>query len=279
MQDRNSAKSRRDLLKLGIVAGAAAAVSQHPFTRFAQAQAQSAAKRPIVLLHGAWHGGWAWRSTSPLLRQAGHPVSSPTLSGLGERRHVPPQFCGLTAHVQDIVTHLEMEDLKDVVLVGHSYAGCVLSGVLAKKTGRVSHAIYLDAFVPRSGQGLATFVPPPVRAEFEKLAASDGLVPVPPSASWAERWGMRDAALIAWAEPRMAPQAARSFTETVPSDPFEAPVKLTYIKCRDNPNPGFKAVAERVKADSRFTYREIAGHHNVMLLDPQRFASELLASV
>jgi pimeloyl-ACP methyl ester carboxylesterase len=172
-----------------------------------------------------------------------------------------------------------MEDLRDVVLVGHSYAGCVLSGVLARKTGRVAHAIYLDAFVPRSGQGLATFVPPPVKAEFETLAASDGLVPVPPSASWGERWGMADPALIAWAEPRMVPQAARSFTETVPSDPFEAPIKLTYIKCRDNPNPGFKAVAEKVKADSRFTYREIAGHHNVMLLNPQHFAKELLASI
>lgn len=90
---------------------------------------------------------------------------------------------------------------------------------------------------------------------------------------------MVDPALIAWAEPRMAPQAARSFTETVPSDPFDAPVKLTYNKCRDNPNPGFKAVAEKVKVDSRFTYKEIAGHHNVMLLDPQLFATELLASI
>ncbi|MGL4637007.1 MAG: hypothetical protein ACRCWF_13575, partial [Beijerinckiaceae bacterium] len=67
--------------------------------------------------------------------------------------------------------------------------------------------------------------------------------------------------------------------ETVPSDPFEALVKLTYIKCRDNPNPGFRATAEKVKADSRFTYREIAGHHNVMLTDPQRFVSDLLISI
>jgi pimeloyl-ACP methyl ester carboxylesterase len=267
--------NRRDALKLGVMAAAAAGLSKGP----ALARAQTPAKKPIVLIHGAWHGGWAWRLASPHLRQAGHSVTAPTLSGLGERRSVPAQLSGLGAHVQDIVNHLEMEDLRDVVLVGHSYAGCVLSGVLARKTGRVSHAIYLDAFVPKSGEGLATFVPPPVKADFEKLAASDGLVPVPPSASWGERWGMADPALIAWAEPRMAPQAARSFTETVPSDPFEAPVKLTYIKCRDNPNPGFKATAEKVKADSRFTYKEIAGHHNVMLLDPQRFAAELLASL
>jgi pimeloyl-ACP methyl ester carboxylesterase len=275
MTDSSASASRRDALKLGVMAAAAAGLSNGPVA----AQAQTPARKHIVLIHGAWHGGWAWRLASPHLRQAGHLVSAPTLSGLGERRNIPAQFSGLGAHVQDIVTHLEMEDLRDVVLVGHSYAGCVLSGVLAKKTGRVSHAIYLDAFVPQSGQGLATFVPPPVKAEFEKLAASDGLVPVPPPASWGERWGMTDPALIAWAEPRMAPQAARSFTETVPSDPFEAPVKLTYIKCRDNPNPGFKAVAEKVKADSRFTYKEIEGHHNVMLLNPQRFASDLLAAV
>jgi pimeloyl-ACP methyl ester carboxylesterase len=275
MTDSSASASRRDALTLGVMAAAAAGLSNGPVA----AQAQTPARKHIVLIHGAWHGGWAWRLASPHLRQAGHLVSAPTLSGLGERRNIPAQFSGLGAHVQDIVTHLEMEDLRDVVLVGHSYAGCVLSGVLAKKTGRVSHAIYLDAFVPQSGQGLATFVPPPVKAEFEKLAASDGLVPVPPPASWGERWGMTDPALIAWAEPRMAPQAARSFTETVPSDPFEAPVKLTYIKCRDNPNPGFKAVAEKVKADSRFTYKEIEGHHNVMLLNPQRFASDLLAAV
>jgi hypothetical protein len=64
----------------------------------------------------------------------------------------------------------------------------------------------------------------------------------------------------------------------VPLDPFEAPARLTYIKCRDNPNPGFRVAAEKVKADSRFTYREISGHHNVMLLDPERFASDMLAS-
>lgn len=275
MAGRTTSANRRDALKLGVVGTAGWGLWHGPST----AQAQPSAKKPIVLIHGAWHGGWAWRLASPYLRQAGHPVSTPTLSGLGERRNVPAHLSGLGAHVQDIVTHLEMEDLQDVILVGHSYAGCVLSGVLARKTGRVSHAIYLDAFVPQGGEGLATFVPPPVKAEFERLAASDGLVPLPPSASWSERWGMSNPSLIAWAEPRMAPQAARSFTETVPSDPFEAPVKLTYIKCRDNPNPGFRAVAEKVKADSRFTYKDIAGHHNVMLLDPQRFASDLVASL
>jgi pimeloyl-ACP methyl ester carboxylesterase len=273
MTDLTGSTSRRDALKLGVASTALFGLLHRTVA------SQTPAKKPIVLIHGAWHGGWAWRLASPYLRQAGHPVSAPTLSGLGERRNVPAQLSGLQAHVQDIITHLEMEDLTDVIMVGHSYAGCVLSGVLAKKTGRVSHAIYLDAFVPQAGQGLATFVPPAVKADFEKFAASDGLVAVPPSASWGERWGMTDPALIVWAEPRMAPQAARSFTETVLSDPFEASVKLTYIKCRDNPNPGFKAAGERVKADSRFAYKEIAGHHNVMLLNPERFASDLLASI
>lgn len=275
----NTTGSRRDALQSGIAGAVALALSQSLAAPRARAQASAPGKKPIVLIHGAWHGAWAWRLSSPFLRQAGHAVSTPTLSGLGERRNVPPQSSGLSAHIQDIVTHLEMEDLKDVVLVGHSYAGCVVSGVLAKNSGRVSHAVYLDAFVPVSGQGLASFVPPPVKADFEKLAGVDGLVPVPPKASWGERWGMTDAALADWAEPRMTPQSARSFTEAVPSDPFAVPIKLSYLKCRDNPNPGFKATAEKVKGDSRFTYKEIAGHHNVMLTDPQRFATDLLAAI
>jgi pimeloyl-ACP methyl ester carboxylesterase len=139
--------------------------------------APNARPRHYVLVHGAWHGGWAWSKAAPLLRAARHGVSTPTLSGLGERWQVAAGTSGLQVHVQDIVDHLMMEDLKEIVLVGHSYAGCVVSGVLAERTGRVAHAIYVDAMVPMQGQGLATFVPATVRANFEKLAEQNAVVP------------------------------------------------------------------------------------------------------
>ena len=235
-------------------------------------------RRHYVLVHGAWHGAWAWHRVAPLLRQAGHGVSTPTLSGLGERAHHVPGRSGLDVHVKDILSHLQMEDLRQVVLVGHSYAGCVVSGVLAARPGRVDHAIYLDAFVPTNGQGLASFVPPPVKTEYEKLAAADGLVPPPPPASWGERWGVSDPALLAWAQERITPQAALSFTQGVQGDPFaDAAVRLSYLKCAQNPNPGFKSVAAAVQKNPRFRYAEVDGHHNVMLIDPERLAVALLA--
>jgi pimeloyl-ACP methyl ester carboxylesterase len=230
-----------------------------------------------VLIHGAWHGAWAWSKAAPLLRQAGHNVWTPTLSGLGERSHVAPGTSGLAIHVQDIVSLLLMEDLRDVVLVGHSYAGCVVSGVLGARTGRVAHAIYVDAFVPMQGQAMANFLPPPVKADFERLAAQNATVPPPPAASWAERWGLTDPTLLAWAQPRMKPQAALSFTEAVQGDPMADSVRRTYLKCTANPNPQFKNIAEGIKKDSRFKYTEVDGHHNVMLINPQQFVSSLIS--
>lgn len=236
------------------------------------------ARRHHVLVHGAWHGAWAWHRLAPLLRQAGHTVSTPTLSGLGERAHHAPGRSGLDVHVQDILSHLQMEDLRQVVLVGHSYAGCVVSGVLAARPGRVAHAIYLDAFVPTNGQGLASNVPPPVKADCEKLAAGEGLVPPPPPASWGQRWGVSDPALLAWAQARITPQAALSFTQGVQGDPFaDATVRLSYLTWAQNPNPGFKAVAAAVQKSPRFHDAKVDGHHNLMLIHPERLAAALLA--
>lgn len=243
------------------------------------AAAPAVRPRHVVLLHGAWHGGWAWGRVMPMLVAAGHEADALTFSGLGERSHVAAGTSGLAVHVQDVVSHLFMYDLRDVVLVGHSYAGCVLSGVLAQRTGRIGHAVYLDAFVPAQGQCMADFVPAPVRADFEKLARADGLVSPPPPPSWGERWGLSDPALIAWAQPRMTAQAARSFVETVQGDPFQEGVRFTYLKCTENPNPGFKAIAAGLRKDLRFDHADVQGHHDVMLTDPARLTEALLKSI
>jgi pimeloyl-ACP methyl ester carboxylesterase len=264
--------SRRRLV---LASCAAAALPGCAATASREADAQP---RHYVLVHGAWHGAWAWHRVAPLLRQAGHTVTTPTLSGLGERAHHAPGRCGLDVHVKDISQHLEMEDLQRVVLVGHSYAGCVVSGVLAARTGRVGHAIYLDAFVPASGEGLGSFVPPAVRSDYEKLAAVEGLVPPPPPASWGERWGVSDPALLAWTQARITPQAALSFVQGVQGDPFaDGAVRLSYLKCARNPNPGFRNVAATVQRNPRFRYGEVDGHHNVMLIDARRLADALVS--
>ena len=240
--------------------------------------ATSASPKPrhYVLVHGAWHGAWAWSKAAPLLRAAGHTVTAPTLSGLGERAHVAAGTSGLHVHVQDITSHLMMEDLRDVVLVGHSYAGCVVSGVLGARPGRVAHAVYVDALVPMQGQSLASFVPAPVQAEYEKLAAQNAVVPPRPPEAWGQLWGITDPAMVAWAMPRIRPQAARSFTETVQGDPMAENARRSYLKCTQNPNPLFKAIGAGIRKDSRYQYAEVDGHHDVMLLDAPRFVDALL---
>ena len=93
----------------------------------------------FVLVHGAWHGGWCWKRVLPLLRALGHEVFTPTLTGLGERQHLMSAEIGLDTHIQDVLGVLEYEDLRDVVLVGHSYAGMVIAGVAEKAADRITH--------------------------------------------------------------------------------------------------------------------------------------------
>ena len=108
----------------------------------------------FVVAHGAWSAAWAWKKMRPLLRAAGHELWTPTYTGLGERAHLASPAVDLDTHIKDIIGVLEMEDLRDVVLIGHSYGGMVATGVADRARERIAQLIYLDAFVPKDGQSL-----------------------------------------------------------------------------------------------------------------------------
>ena len=114
--------------------------------------APAPAKYTYVIVHGAFGGGWDWKNVAGLLTADGHTVYRPTLTGLGERAHLSSPDIGLSTHVNDIVNVILYEDLHDVVLVGHSYAGMVVSGVIDRVPERIRHVIYLDAFIPEDGE-------------------------------------------------------------------------------------------------------------------------------
>jgi pimeloyl-ACP methyl ester carboxylesterase len=126
---------------------------------FSQIHAAKAVdKKPtIVLVHGAWHGGWCWKKVTSQLRADGFEVFAPTLTGLGERVHLLNYDINLDTHIQDITAVLEYEDLKNVILVGHSYGGMVITGVAEKAKDRISQLVYLDAFLPENGKALADY--------------------------------------------------------------------------------------------------------------------------
>ena len=127
-----------------------------------------------VLVHGAWGGGWYWKKLLPLLHAQGHEVYAATLTGLGERVHLANPEIGLGTHVHDVVNLLAYEDLSDVILVGHSYGGMVITGVADCVPERIAHLAYLDAFVPEQGQSLVDLIPAERRAHVHEQAEVEG---------------------------------------------------------------------------------------------------------
>jgi pimeloyl-ACP methyl ester carboxylesterase len=116
------------------------------------ADATMSAPRTYVIVHGAFGGGWDWKTVDRLLSARGHTVYRPSLTGLAERVHLASPTIGLQTHVDDIINVIRYEDLHDVVLVGHSYAGMVLTGIMEQIPERLSHVIFLDASVPNDGE-------------------------------------------------------------------------------------------------------------------------------
>jgi pimeloyl-ACP methyl ester carboxylesterase len=108
----------------------------------------------FLVCHGAWSAGWAWKKMHPLMAEAGHRLVTPTYTGLGERAHLANPSIDLETHIQDILNVIKYEDLRDIVLVGHSYGGMVATGVADRARDRVTQLTYIDAFVPDDGQSL-----------------------------------------------------------------------------------------------------------------------------
>src|SRR5580658_4030096 len=133
----------------------------------------------FLLVHGAWHGAWCWRRVVRLLTQAGHEVFAPTLTGLCERSHLSTPTVDLDTHILDIVNELKWQELKDVVLVGHSYGGMVISGVAEKMEKSIASFVMLDAFMPENGQAVID-MPPPAAREPILAAEREGAATLPP---------------------------------------------------------------------------------------------------
>src|SRR5262249_15229204 len=159
-----------------------------PGCRGAAARAERATVDPqrerematFVLVHGAWHGGWRWRDVAARLRRAGHDVYAPSLTGLGERAHLARPGIALDDHVQDVVALLQMEALSEVVLVGHSYGGMVVTGAADREAARIRRLVYLDAFVPESGRCVLDYVVPERAATMRREGEQVGSVTPPP---------------------------------------------------------------------------------------------------
>ncbi len=238
------------------------------------ASAQRPARMRIVLLHGAWHGGWCWRKVVPLLRERGHDVWVPTLSGLGERRHLARPEIGLTTHVEDLVAVLETEDLRDVVLVVHSYAGMVAGGAAKRQQARLRQIIFVDGLIPQPGRSVQDNNP---KVNFDDIANQLGAGwRVPMSAVYSlAALGIRDPADVAWMQPRICDQPVRTFTD--PSSVLGG--TLDSVPCSFvsvSSIPGFVRASERA-ASLGWPVRKIQGAgHDAMVTRPRELVDVLL---
>jgi pimeloyl-ACP methyl ester carboxylesterase len=225
----------------------------------------------FVLVHGAWHGAWCWRRVARLLIANGHEVFTPTLTGVAERSHLRTPDIDLAMQILDVVNEMRWQELKDVVLVGHSYAGMVISGVAEKMEKAIGSFVMLDAFFPESGQSLVDLQPPAVRDAF--LAAERGGASVmPPRPAAMFNVNERDRA---WVDAQCTPHPIKCFTQKlVLTGARERIAKKAYIRAAGYPSLPFDHGLATARTKGWRSY-EVASGHDVMLDMPERLAEIL----
>jgi pimeloyl-ACP methyl ester carboxylesterase len=232
----------------------------------------------FVLVHGAWHGGWCWKKVTPLLRAAGHEVFTPTLTGLGERAHLLSPEIDLSLHIRDVVNVLEYEDLHGVVLVGHSYAGMVITGVASQVPGRLAHLVYLDAAVPRDRESRLELVDDDLRASVEERVRTrgDGWK-IPVTESNLDNWRITDPSDRAWVWPRLAPHPFETYREIIRlGEAAIEGIPRTFIRCTAPVSASATPSVERVLEETGWRYRDLATGHDAMVTMPGELADLLL---
>lgn len=237
-----------------------------PSPGFAKAADTQSQNHTFVIVHGATGGGWDWKNVAHLLQQQGHHVYRPTLSGLGARHHLAKFDIDLSTHINDVVNLIKFEELQNVVLVGHSYGGMVITGVMNQIPERLSHVTFLDAGVPDDGAtALDTW-----GTQFADLKIKDGLVYF----SWLDEKA---------AVPKDVPHPYKTLTEAVSFDHSLAKaLNVSYVafvpegmtKKQRAQDPSWR------RAENRgWTIRTFAGDHTVYRVKPQSFVDMLLSTI
>ena len=236
----------------------------------------------FVLIHGAYHGGWCWSRVASRLRAKGHAVHTPTLAGMGEHAHLLSRQITLDTHIDDVVSHIEAEELDKVVLVGHSYGGLIITGAADRLDGsdKIASLVYLDALAPVDGNRWSDFnLPAAAEARHASAKKAGGLFMPPPDAAM---FGLTDPAEIAWGNRRLRPHPYGCYQSylrlpNLAAGRGAAALPRTYIDCVDPLYSDFNGLKPRLKADPAWKYVEIRTGHNAMMSAPDELTALLLA--
>lgn len=228
----------------------------------------------FVLVHGAWHGAWCWSRVVPAIWAAGHRAFAVTLTGLGERAHLFSPEIRVETHVADVLGVIEAEEMVGAVLVGHSFAGTIISVVADRLTRAeaVKRLVYLDAVVPDPGEAWSSGHSEETKAARRAtIAATGALPPADPAA-----FGL-EGADAAWVARRMTPQPPALYDDPIAFDPARvARFPRSFIDCTRPALPTIDRSRRRVRSEPGWDVVEIATGHDPMVSAPAELAAILL---
>jgi pimeloyl-ACP methyl ester carboxylesterase len=202
----------------------------------------------FVLLPGGWHGGWYFQNLAEALRARGHRAYAITFTGLGERSHLLRADVNLSTHVEDVVQLMQMENLSEVILLGHSYAGMVMSGVIDLAQDRIAAALYCDAYVPDDGQSCFDLTSERYRKVFLEGATKDGFSVPPPR----------------HLDPRTTAHPLAAFLQRLDLKSPPPPIRRGYIYLSGWPDTPFTPVYERLRIAPDWRTFDLAVRHNIV---------------
>jgi pimeloyl-ACP methyl ester carboxylesterase len=236
----------------------------------------------FLLVHGAWHGAWCWQRVLPGLIQAGHRAHAVTLTGVGERAHLLHPDIDLETHIEDVMAAMDAEELVDVVLVVHSYAGMLGTAVADRRPERLRHLVYLDAVLPKPGESWSSTHASATRLARIEAAQTDPMnsFPAPDPAVF----GLSGAD-HAWVQRRQTRHPGKPYTHMLDFDALRvASVSRTFINCTEPPLGTIEASRLRM-TDSKFwdgawlpgsNVIEMKTGHDPMISDPNGLLKLLL---
>jgi pimeloyl-ACP methyl ester carboxylesterase len=230
-----------------------------------------------VLVPGGAHGGWCYQRVARILRAEGHDVYTPTLTGVGERSHLLAPGIDLDTHIRDVAAVLHFEDLRDVILTGHSYGGMVITGVADRASDRVGRLVYLDAANPVNGQSLVDVAGPVINAVRPFGEVVNGVeVVLMPAPDAGALYGVSDPDDLAWMAERLTGHPWACFEQPLDLKNEAAlwAIPQYHIVCTSTLATRDRTLMEKARAEGRLW--DIDTGHDLMITEPEKVAAALL---
>lgn len=222
----------------------------------------------ILLVHGSWHGSWAWDEIAATLRERGHRVIAPDLLGLGSKAADLKPNIGLWEHVDQLEAIVEDENLHDLVLVGHSYGGALAHGLEARISNRLRAVVHLEGAIPEPGSSIMNMWPEERRqATLKALSETGGGWRVAPADP--RDWGALNDKQIAWLTPKLTPQSVKTYRDKMPADLESANCPHYYLYARDRDPQPYAAVINRLSKARGWQFAATDGGHELMITNPR----------